>query len=434
MGRYDDLMFDQLSSQVVGLALAWGIGFLVGLEREWAANKPVGLRSFTLIGGTGGLAALLGDMWGGWLVAVGLLALTSLIIVHSLRYRPATAPATADAEAQGAEPDQGTTTVLAALAVYLVGAACVAGYQAHGVVMGGIITLLLHWKKPLHGLVGRIGETEFSAVIRFVLITLVVLPVLPNRTFGPYDVFNPFQAWLLVVLIVGLNLTGYVAFRLLRADHGAVVGGILGGLISSTAATVSFARMTRRDGDLTASAALIILLASTVLYGRVGVELLVVAPALLSHAAAPMAAYAAVTLAASAALLPRVRRQRITMPEQENPARMKVALTFAALYVVIVFAVAATRDYLGDDAIYGVALVSGLTNVDAMTLSVAQLFNRGNVNAETAWRSIFLATLSNLLFKIGAASVLGTAGLRNYMLTLGTATLAAGVAVLLFWP
>lgn len=418
-------MLDYLDPQVVGLFLALALGFLIGLEREWATHKPVGLRSFALIGLTGGLAALLADQWGVWLVAVGLLAVVAIVLTHLVLHDP---------RPVDGEADHGTTTLLTVVAAYLIGAACVAGYQAHGVVTGGAIVILLHWKRPLHGLVERIGRDEFSAIIRFVLITLVVLPVLPNQTFGPYDVLNPFQAWLLVVLIVGLNLAGYIAFRLLSADSGAVVGGILGGLISSTATTVSFAGLTRRNHDLAASAALIILIASTVVYARIALELGVVAPELLRHAAAPMGAFALVMLLASAVVFPRVRRKRVELPAQENPARMRVALTFAALYVVIIFAVAAAKRHVGEDAIYVVGFVSGLTDVDAMTLSVAQLYGRGEVSAEVAWRSIFLASLSNLLFKVGAACVLGVAALRRYMLTAGAATLTAGSAIVLLWP
>lgn len=419
-------MIDLIDSRAIGLGLAMALGFLVGLEREWAAHKLVGLRSFTLIGATGGLAALLADPMGGWVVAAGALAISAIVISRLLRGSRAGADA--------GEQDYGTTTLVAALAVYLIGAACVAGYQAHAVVVAGVITLLLHWKQPLHGVVSRIGREEFNAIIRFVLITLVILPILPNRTFGPYDVINPFQTWLLVVLIVGLNLMGYVAFRMLRADSGAVAAGIIGGMISSTAATVSFAGLTRRTPALAPSAALIILLASTVVYARVAVELLAVAPGLVASAAGPMGLFALIMLAASAALWPRVRQQRVELPEQRNPARLGVALTFAALFVVITLAVAAARQHLGEDAIYLVALVSGLTDVDAMTLSVGQLFSRGGIEADIAWRAIFLATLANLLFKIGAACVLGSAALRGYMLSLGGATLAAGVAVFLLWP
>jgi len=416
-------MADHMATQFVGLGLALALGFLVGLEREWAADKPLGLRSFTLIGGAGGLAALLAEVWGGWLVAAGLLAVAGVVVPHQMRRPP---------PEDKAEPP-GITTLLAALAVYLVGAACVAGYRLHGVVMGGAITILLHWKQPLHGLVGRIGQAEFNAVIRFVLITLVVLPILPNRDFGPYQVLNPFEIWLLVVLIVGISMVGYVAFRLLKADLGAMVGGVVGGLVSSTATAISFSGITRHNRDLAATAALIILIATAVAYVRIGTELAVVAPALL-WPSLPMGVFALVVLAVGALIWPRVHRQRVELPEQENPARLKVALTFAALYALSIFGVAAARDYFGQDAIYAVAVLSGLTQVDAMTLSVAQLFNRGQVEANTAWRAIFLASLANLVFKIGAASILGTARLRTYMLTLGGSTLAIGLAMLVLWP
>lgn len=421
---------DLLTTQFVGLGLALALGFLVGLEREWADHKLIGLRSFALIGGAGGLAGLLAEPWGGWLVIAGLPVIGALAIVRYLTHgHVARGP---DPEADG--PEHGMTTLVAAVTVYLIGAACVAGYQTHAVVMGGAVTILLHWKRPLHELVDTIGRDEFNAIMRFVLITLVVLPVLPNRTFGPYDVFNPFQAWALVVLIVGLNLVGYVTFRLLRADSGALAGGVLGGLISSTATTVSFAGIARRNPSLAASAALTILIASTVVYARVGLELLVVAPDLLRQATAPMATFALIMLAACALMFPQVRKHAVELPEQRNPAKLEVALTFAMLFVIITFAVAAATTHIGRDAIYVVALISGLTDVDAMTLSVAQLFGRDVLDADTAWRAIFLATLANLLFKIGTASVLGGAGLRRYMLTLGTGTLGAGIAVLVLWP
>ncbi|MFU8815002.1 MAG: MgtC/SapB family protein [Pseudomonadales bacterium] len=412
-----------LDPQLVGLGLALGIGLLIGLEREWTANTLIGLRSFALIAVSGGFAALLAQPWDGWIIAVGLAAIAVVIVAHQLRHASA-----------AAGEQHGTTTILAAVATYLIGAACVLGYQTHAVVMAGIITLLLHWKQPLHGLVRRIGNMEFSAIIRFVLISLVVLPVLPNRTFGPYDVVNPAQVWLLVVLIVGLNLIGYVALRMMSARGGAIVGGLVGGLISSTATTVSFSGMTRHNHHLAAPAALIILLASTVVYLRIGVELLAVAPELLPHAAPPLGAFALVMLAAAAAMYPLARNIEVSLPEHQNPARLPVALTFAVLFTVISLAVAASRDHLGSEAIYGVAVVSGLTDVDALTLSVGQLFSRGLVDADVAWRAIFLATLSNLAFKIGVVCVLGSSMLRRYLLGAGAFTLPAGVIVVLFWP
>lgn len=147
-----------------------------------------------------------------------------------------------------------------------------------------------------------------------------------------------------------------------------------------------------------------------------------------------MAAFAVLLLIAAAVLWPRVRRQRIELPEQQNPARLRVALTFAALYVVFLVAIAAAREHLGRDAVFVVAVISGFADVDAVVLSVAQLFNRGSLEPDTAWRAVFMATLANLVTKIGIACALGGAGLRAYMLSIGGAALAIGLALLWLWP
>jgi uncharacterized membrane protein (DUF4010 family) len=147
-----------------------------------------------------------------------------------------------------------------------------------------------------------------------------------------------------------------------------------------------------------------------------------------------MATFAALLLIAAAALWPRVRRQQISLPEQQNPARLQVALTFGTLYVVFLVAIAAAREHLGRDAVYAVAAVSGFADVDAVALSAAQLFNRGNLEPDTAWRAVFLATLANLVTKIGVACVLGGRGLRLYMLSIGGSGLMIGGALLWFWP
>jgi uncharacterized membrane protein (DUF4010 family) len=131
---------------------------------------------------------------------------------------------------------------------------------------------------------------------------------------------------------------------------------------------------------------------------------------------------------------PRVRHQPVTLPEQTNPARLSVALSFGALYVIILLALAAARDLIGEDAIYAVAFLSGLTDVDAITLSVGRLYSHGDLDADIAWRAIFLASLSNLAFKVAAACILGGAGLRRLMLPAGAVTLLAGIAVLALWP
>jgi len=190
-------------TQMIGLGIALAIGFIIGLEREWAENKPVGVRSFSLIAAFGGTSALLLPKAGGWVIAAGLLALALILVLHVYRRKL-----------------EGITTIVAAFIVYLLGAAAVAGYWLPVIVLGGAVTVLLHWKKPLHSWVDRLGDRDIEIIVRFVLIALVILPVLPNRDIGPYSAFNPFTAWFMVVLIVAINLVGFVAFRLVGTRAG----------------------------------------------------------------------------------------------------------------------------------------------------------------------------------------------------------------------
>ena len=406
------------NAQIIGLGIALAIGFVIGLEREWAEDKPVGVRSFALIAAFGGISALLLPETGGWPIATGLLALSFILILHVYSRKL-----------------EGITTLVAALIVYLLGAAAVAGYWLPAIVLGGAVMVLLHWKKPLHRWVDKLGDRDVEIVVRFVLIALVILPVLPNKDMGPYAAFNPFTAWFMVVLIVGINLVGFIAFRLVGTRAGGWLAGLLGGLVSSTATTISYAGMSKRKPDLGPVAALVILVASAVVYGRVLVELAIVAPDLVGTMVGPAVVFTAVLLGLSAVVFRAVRSKSDTeLPERENPAQIRQALVFAALYALILFGVAAARDLVGSEAVYAVAFISGLTDVDALTLSVAQLYSGGEASGFDAWRAIFLATLSNLLFKIVAASLLGSPELRKWMLGTGAIALTAGTALLLFWP
>jgi uncharacterized membrane protein (DUF4010 family) len=406
------------NTKIIGLGIALAIGFVIGLEREWAEDKPVGVRSFALIAAFGGIAALLLPEAGGWLIATGLLALSLILILHVHRRKL-----------------EGITTLVAAFIVYLLGAAAVAGYWLPAIVLGGAVMVLLHWKKPLHTWVERLGDRDVEIIVRFVLIALVILPVLPDRDMGPYGAFNPFTAWFLVVLIVAINLVGFVAFRFVGTRAGGWVAGLLGGLVSSTATTISYAAMSKREGGLGPVAALVILVASAVVYARVLIELAVVAPDLVKSMVGPAIAFTAVLLGLSAIAFRAVHTNADTdLPERENPAQIRQALVFAALYAVILFGIAAARDLVGTEAVYGVAFISGLTDVDALTLSVAQLYTGGEASDFDAWRAIFLATLSNLLFKVVAASFLGSPELRKWMLGTGAIALTAGTALLLLWP
>ena len=238
----------------------------------------------------------------------------------------------------------------------------------------------------------------------------------------------------MAVLIVGLSLGGYIALKFLGPSAGIVAGGLLGGLISSTATTVSWARRTREQPEASRAAALVILIASSVVYVRVLAEIATVAAPFLPTAAPPILALFAAMAAAAVALWMSSRRRETVNVEGREPADLKTAFTFAALYVVVLFAVAYAKERAGARGLYLVSALSGLTDVDAITLSVARLVGSSQIDGAQGWRLVVVGLLSNLVFKGAMAAVLGDRRLRRWIVVLFGLQLVAGAAVLAFWP
>jgi uncharacterized membrane protein (DUF4010 family) len=310
----------------------------------------------------------------------------------------------------------------------------IAGYTMPAVVLGGATAVLLHMKDRMERLVGSLSAADVRAIFQFVLLAMVILPLLPDETYGPYDVLNPFKVWLMVVLIVAISLSAYVAYRIVGVRAGSVLGGILGGLISSTATTVSYARQCKSNPKLVGTAAFVIVVASTIVLVRVAIEIAAVAGGLLPALIPPFVGVFALMGASSAWLYYRLQQSKAQPTEHSNPSQLKPALIFGAMYAVVLLLVAFVKDHFGDTAIYAAALISGLTDVDALTLSVASLFNQESLSADTSWRAILLATLSNLAFKAGAAGVLGGAALFRIVGIAFGVTILAGLGVILAWP
>jgi len=404
------------------VAIALGLGLLVGLQRERAAAPLGGIRTFPLITLCGTFCALLAQSFGGWVIAAGLLAISSVLVIGYL------------SQAGQPEPDPGVTTDVAALLMYALGAYLVVGHTAVAIAMGGGTAVLLHFKGPLHRLVARLGDEDAKLIMQFVLIALVILPVLPNRTLGPYDVFNPFKAWLLVVLVVGMSLSGYVAYVLLGTRVGSWLAGLLGGLISSTATTVGFSRQAAVTGAPVGLSAFVIVLASTVSLARVIGLVAVVASPSLRMLAPPLSAMLGLMVVASGVAALAARRTAIHMPTPSNPAQLQSAIVFAAMFCLVSLAAAAGREHFGERGLYAVAVFSGLTDMDAITLSTAGLVAQGRIDPGMGWRAILLAAMSNTVFKTATVAALGP---RRLFVRVGgafAAILAGGSGILLFWP
>jgi uncharacterized membrane protein (DUF4010 family) len=385
-----------------GVSLA--IGLLVGLERERHALTKAGLRTFALIAVLGTLAALIAEESGSpWIIAAAILAIAG-VLSGAYFVDPRT---TAD--------DSGTTTVVAALGVFCLGIITYSGHWLLAMTIAVVITTLLHFKPELEGISRRLTAQDIRSMLQFALLTAVILPLLPNEAFGPYGVLNPFQIWLMVLLISGVSLAGYVAWRLSSAigerggRTGILLTGLLGGVVSSTATTVVYARHVRTGTHSTGLAAVAIVLANAVMLLRV-----VLFTSVVSRQAVP---YVLTVLVPSLLLaLPFALHQwRRAIGEAgrppdtyRNPTNLLVALAFAGAYALILMLSAWLSAEIGTAALYTLALVSGLTDVDALTLSVLNLANSQVIVPIVAATAISIAVASNLVMK--GALVFATGG------------------------
>lgn len=403
------------------MAIALGLGLLVGLQRERKGDELAGIRTFGLITLAGAMAAAISvQIANYWLLAAGTLSVALMMAVGHFR-----------AQVTGGKPS-GLTTELAAVLMFMLGAYVAIGEVSVGIVAGGSVALLLYWKGPLHNFVNRMGERDVQSVMQFVLIALVILPVLPRGSMGPYNAFNPFSTWLVVVLVVGVSLAGYVLYRMLPRV-GAVLGGAVGGLISSTATTVSYARRTRSAPESSSISAVAIMLANSVSFVRVVVLVALFAPTAFQAMRVPLISFSIVLAALSGVAWLVGGRTHVAMAAQKNPAELTAALVFGGLYALVKLATAWGTATFGAGSLFVIAIISGLTDMDAITLSTAEMATNAQIDASVAWRVIITACLANLAFKYGCVVVLGAGPLVRRISWLFGLTLAGGLALLLFF-
>ncbi len=413
------------------LGLAAAAGLLIGLERE--RSKPSDESKLSFLGGarTHPLLALVGGVATLSARQVGVVAIvvpfSALVLLLALNYA---------GEVQR-DRHRGITSEAAFLLTFLLGVLSTTqgvlaspSQKIFAVASVAVVaTFLLSAKPTLHPLVRRISTEDVAATLKFLIVAVVVLPLLPDRAYGPLDVLNPFQIGLLIVLISGISFAGYAAIRLLGARRGLGVTGLVGGLVSSTAVTLSMAGRARERPEIADSAALAVMLASTVMFARVLVIVTVVNPDLRSHVAYPMLAGAAGGVAASLALW--IRSGRASTKKEEgvafsNPFELGSALNFALLFAVILLGSKAATLYLGTAGTYAAGVLAGSTDVDAIALSMAKLASDGGLSPEVAATTIFLGTASNTLAKGVLAAGVGGWRLGRRVLAAQLLILAAG--------
>jgi uncharacterized membrane protein (DUF4010 family) len=403
------------------LLVSLALGMLIGLQRERVESAVGGIRTFPLIMLLGTVCGLLAQTHGGWIIAAGFVGLSGLLVLSNLNRR---------------EDDRGgMTTEVAALLLFGLGAWLVSGPLVLVVVATGATALLLHWKSSLHRFASAVGEEDMRATMLFVLVFMVILPLLPNKPYGPYGVFNPFEIWLMVVLIVGMSLGGYLAYKFFGSRGGVLLSGVLGGMISSTATTVSAARQARGAATGAGLAVVLIMVAAAVAMLRVIIEIGVVARNSVPTLAPPLAAmFGAMVLIAAGSYFFFSRKKGAELPVPKNPAQLTAALVFAVIYAVIKLTVEVAMEHFGDRGLYIVGVISGLTDMDAITLSTARLVDGGQLEARMGWRTILIAAMSNLVFKAGAVAVLGGSALFVRVGSVFGLSIAAGGVILWLWP
>lgn len=396
------------------------IGLLIGLERERNPSARAGLRTFALVAVFGTLAALLSTrLQSPLLLIAGLLAVAGMIISSYLH-------------TTSEDNDPGTTTVIALLLSYSLGAMVWYGLAKLAVMLAIGVTALLYFKPELRGFSQKLTRRDLVAVLQFSVLTFIVLPILPNQDYGPYHALNPYQAWLMVVLISGISLAGYAALHVAGTRYGALFLGIFGGLASSTATTMLYARTSKTEQAMLNLAASVIIIASLVVVLRLMVVSAVVAHGVLPGLLPVLASGLIAGLIFALYNWRKMSREtELFVPQTRNPAELHTAIGFGLLYVVVLLGSAWMKDIAGSHGLYVVAFVSGLTDVDAITLSSLHLFNLGQLSEHQTVTAIAIAFLSNLAFKFGLVVFLGGKILARQV-SVGFLVIACGVLLGLF--
>lgn len=418
--RYDA----RVDATLIRFVIALLVGALIGIEREKTQRQSgersaTGLRTFILIAQAGAVSAWLSREVDEPLLFVGVGVVCAVFILAGYRAHVNNSPA-----------DFGLTTEFAALIAFLLGGLALFGDPRLAVGLGIATSAVLAFRQVLHGIVERLGWDDIYAALKLLIVVFIVLPVVPRHPVDPWGVLNPYAMTWLVILIAGLSLLGYVVARWLGPGRGAVVTGLAGGLVSSTAVTLSMARRSRERDEAGVGATLAsgVLLSWAVMFARVIVEAFVVNPLLARHLVVPMGVMAAMAVGGAVVS----HRAGVRIPSDSESLRLKTpfslsfAFKFALLFVAVAVLVNRAQDLVSERAVYAVAALAGLTDVDAITLSMARAAD--HTSGTTAMTAITIAVLANTLVKMGLVWWIGSRGLRARVLP-AAVVIAAGAAI-----
>jgi uncharacterized membrane protein (DUF4010 family) len=396
------------------------LGLLLGLERQRSKHGEAyaGIRTFPLFALCGFFGALAAQKGAPLALPAILLAVAGFGLLSYVR-----AP----------EPDAGVTTEMSALLAAVLGAVVAWGEVAVAASAAVVVTLLLTMKAPLHRIAGKVSEDEILAILKFALVAVVVLPLLPDRPMGPYGALVPRTVGLMVVVLSGVSLAGYLLVKVLGNRAGWALAGGLGGLASSTATTLSFSTRARDGGGQVPALAVGVILASTVLYARGATVVALLDRSLAAHLAPRLAVLFAVGLLFAAVQYRRQKRESGEAMSLGNPVELGRAVMLALIFAIVIVVARVAQERMGTAGLWAVGAVGGLVDVDSVAVAAARVRQHAQTTLDAAAGAYLLATVSNLVFK-GVAVVVTAGGemARRVLPAFAALAVATGV-MLLVW-
>ncbi len=411
-----------------GVALL--IGAMLGLEREFfqqkeAAPDYAGIRTFSLIALLGAVAAFLVLDFGIMPVALsfgGLILLSTVSYLGTLMRR---------------KKETGITTEVAVMLTFLFGVLVMGDQGRVAIALAVITSLLLALKGRLHAVIRQMSDEDLRLTLQFALVAAVILPLLPDRAVDPLGLLNPFQVWLMVVLVSGIGFSGFVLMKVLGPYQGINLTGILGGMASSTATTISFSSTSRENPEMSKHYARAVILASTMMLPRVLILVLVIYSPLLRVVGLPLIA---MLFAGLAIVFIHQRINPIAENDQgrsinlTNPLKLSTAIKFGLLFAVVLIFLELAQESFGSIGVYFASATAGLTDVDAITLSVSRLVSNGQLDTQVAGVAVVIAALANTLSKGAIAYFLGSQELRRTVIRGLSAIFLVGLFSSVFIP
>ncbi|OZG74253.1 hypothetical protein BTA51_04350 [Hahella sp. CCB-MM4] len=403
------------------------LGLMVGVQRGWVKReldpgyRVAGVRTYTLIALLGAISTWLGQLIGFWMLGVSYLCLTIVLV-------------SAYITSQRTRLDMSITSLMASQLTFVFGALAMLEYFTVAAVCAVVTTFLLDMKAEMHGLLKKIRDEELDAGLKLLVMTLVMLPILPNEGYGPWGAINPYEIWWMVVLVSSISFAGYFAIKIGGATRGVLLTGLFAGLSSSTALTLHFSKLARENPELNRLLAAGILIACGTMFPRLWFILYIVNPPLAWALLSPLAVMGVCTYVPAFVFWSRQNQVSVAQPTlKQNPLELSSALLFGIILLIIVLLSHALREAFGDQGIYILSALSGITDVDAISLSLARMSKaaEGITTSTAAW-GILIAAIVNSLVKGGLAWSLGKTGLGGRVLGAMIIVALSGVITVVF--